>query len=187
MTFLYTGKNVTIRDSFKDYAERKIGKLDKLLQGESVAHIRLENEKNVNKVEVSIKNDNLNIRAEVEDYDANIAIDKAEIVLDGQIRKYKTKLEKRRKRNQSATKHYVTSQCAGNFEDSFEEEEEEEGIDIVKVKKFAIKPMFPEDACLEMELMNHDFYVFFNAETDQVNVVYKRHNGGYGLIEPTLG
>ena len=184
MTFVYTAKNVTIRQSFKDYAEKKIGKLEKILQGDVVAHIKLENKKEINRVEVNLKSNDVNIRAEVEDYNATTAIDKAEVILDGQIRKYKTKIEKKMKRKQGIGKNIPPIQ--GNINDTYEDNDEEDVSDIVRVKKFAMKPMFPEDACLEMELMNHEFYMFFNAESEQVNVVYKRHNGGYGLIEPSF-
>ena len=182
MKFVYTTKNGEINDLFKSYVEKKIGKMEKLLQGDITTYIRIEKKRDIHRIEINIKSDNLNIRAEVEDYNASAAVDKAEIILDGQIRKYKTKLEKKRKRRISAAKNCLALQeTLGNAH-----EEEYEENEIVRTKKFAMKPMFPEDACLEMELMNHEFYMFFNAESEQVNVVYKRHNGGYGLIEPIL-
>ena len=103
-----------------------------------------------------------------------VPIDLVEEIIERQLRKYKNKL-------------VAKQQEGGNLKQEFIEEEEhisEEEIQIVKTKKFGIKPMYPEDACLQMELLGHNFFVFSNAETDEVNVVYKRKNGTFGLIEP---
>ena len=96
-----------------------------------------------------------------------------EEVIERQLRKYKTKIV-----NQQ--------QAGGNFQKEFVEDEflEDEEVNIIRTKKFGIKPMYPEDACVQMELLGHNFYVFRNAETDEVNVVYKRKGNTYGLIEP---
>ena len=105
--------------------------------------------------------------------DLYTAIDRVEDVIERQIKKYKTKLMDKR-------------QAGGSLEPAFIEEDtaDEEEIKIVKTKKFDIKPMYAEDACVQMELLGHSFYVFINAESDQVNVVYKRKGDTYGLIEP---
>ena len=104
-----------------------------------------------------------------------VSIDLVEEVIERQLRKYKTKLIARH-------------QDGGNFKQEFFDEEDapesDEEIQIVRTKRFGIKPMYPEDACIQMELLGHDFFVFCNAETDEVNVVYKRKNGTFGLIEP---
>ena len=103
-----------------------------------------------------------------------VSIDLVEEVIERQLRKYKNKLVARH-------------QEGGNFNQEFFESDEVEDdgeIKIVRTKKFGIKPMYPEDACVQMELLGHDFFVFCNAETDEVNVVYKRKNGTFGLIEP---
>lgn len=98
-----------------------------------------------------------------------------EEVIERQLRKYKNKLVAR-------------NQEGSNFKQEFFESEdtssEDDEIKIIRTKRFGIKPMFPEDACIQMDLLGHDFYVFFNAETEEVNVVYKRKNGTFGLIEP---
>lgn len=105
--------------------------------------------------------------------DMYVSIDLVEEVIERQLRKYKTKIINK-------------EQEAGNFQKAFVEDDfmEEEEIKITRVKKFGIKPMYPEDACVQMELLGHNFYVFRNAETDEVNVVYKRKGNTYGLIEP---
>ena len=96
-------------------------------------------------------------------------------MIERQLRKYKNKLVAR-------------NQEGSNFKQEFFESEdtssEDDEIKIIRTKRFGIKPMFPEDACIQMDLLGHDFYVFFNAETEEVNVVYKRKNGTFGLIEP---
>ena len=104
-----------------------------------------------------------------------VSIDLVEEVIERQLRKYKNKLIARH-------------QEGGNFKQEFFENQdvvEDDGeIRIVRTKKFGIKPMFPEDACVQMELLGHDFFVFCNAQTDEVNVVYRRKDGSFGLIEP---
>ena len=103
-----------------------------------------------------------------------VSIDLVEEVIERQIRRYRKKLIDKK-------------QAALSFSQAFideEEDEQEDDIRIVKTKKFAIKPTIPEEACLQMEMLGHNFYVFLNSDTDQVNVVYKRKNGTYGLIEP---
>jgi len=102
-----------------------------------------------------------------------VSIDLVEEIIERQLRKYKNKI---------VDKH----QAAGSFQPEFLQSDyaESEDIKIIRSKKFDVKPMYPEDACLEMELLGHNFFVFMNAETDQVNVVYKRKAGTYGLLEP---
>ena len=103
-----------------------------------------------------------------------VSIDLVEEIIERQIRRYRKKLIDKK-------------QAAISFSQAFIEEDDEvqdDEIQIVKTKKFAIKPTIPEEACLQMEMLGHNFYVFLNADTDQVNVVYKRKNGTYGLIEP---
>ena len=114
------------------------------------------------------------IRAEESSTDMYVSIDLVEEVIERQIRRYRKKLIDKK-------------QAALSFSQAFideEEDEQEDDIRIVKTKKFAIKPTIPEEACLQMEMLGHNFYVFLNSDTDQVNVVYKRKNGTYGLIEP---
>ena len=108
------------------------------------------------------------IRSEQVSNDMYVSIDLVEEVIERQLRKYKNKIVDK-------------EQAAANFQKDYEEDEE---VKIIRTKKFGIKPMYPEDACVQMELLGHNFFVFFNAETEQVNVVYKRKGNTYGLIEP---
>ncbi|MDE6168636.1 MAG: HPF/RaiA family ribosome-associated protein, partial [Acetatifactor sp.] len=107
--------------------------------------------------------------------DMYVSIDLVEEIIERQLKKYKTKI---------VDKH----QSGGSFSKMYMENEyvDEEEVRIVRTKRFDIKPMYPEDACIQMELLGHNFFVFINAETDQVNVVYKRKGDTYGLIEPEV-
>ena len=104
-----------------------------------------------------------------------VSIDLVEEVIERQLRKYKNKLNAR---------HQEDGNFKQEFFDAADSVDEDNEIKIVRTKKFGFKPMYPEDACVQMELLGHDFYVFCNAETDEVNVVYRRKNGTFGLIEP---
>ena len=130
-------------------------------------------EKDRQKIEVTIPVKGNIIRSEQVSSDMYVSIDLVEEVIERQLRKYKTKIV-----NQQ--------QAGGNFQKEFVEDEflEDEEVNIIRTKKFGIKPMYPEDACVQMELLGHNFYVFRNAETDEVNVAYKRKGNTYGLIEP---
>ena len=137
--------------------------------------VTLSVERDRQKIEVTIPVKGDIIRSEQTSTDMYVSIDLVEEVIERQLRKYKNKLIARH-------------QEGGTFKQEFFEEEpaidSNDEIQIVRTKKFGIKPMFPEDACVQMELLGHDFFVFSNAETEEVNVVYKRKNGTFGLIEP---
>ena len=138
-------------------------------------HVTLSVQKGHQKIEVTIPVKGGLVRSEQESSDMYVSIDLVEEVIERQLRKYKNKLVAR-------------EQEGGNFKQEFfdaEDNIEDDGeIKIVRTKKFGFKPMYPEDACVQMELLGHDFYVFCNAESDEVNVVYRRKNGTFGLIEP---
>ena len=111
-----------------------------------------------------------------------VSIDLVEEIIERQLRKYKNKLVA--KNQGHPTSAASTGSIRKEFIDSEEESPEDDEIRIVRTKKFGIKPMYPEDACIQMELLGHSFFVFSNAETEEVNVVYKRKDGSFGLIEP---
>lgn len=176
MKFTITGKNITVTEGLKAAIEDKIGKLEKFFTPDTEVHVTLSVEKDRQKIEVTIPVKGNIIRCEQVSNDMYVAIDFVEEIIERQLKKYKTKLTDR---NQGA---------AGSFKKEFLEKEylEDEEIKIVRSKKFDIKPMYPEDACVQMELLGHSFYIFVNAENDQVNVVYKRKGGTYGLIEADI-
>ena len=154
--------------------EKKIGKLEHFFTPDTEVIVALSAQKDRQKIEVTIPIKGNTIRAEESSTDMYVSIDLVEEIIERQILKYKRKLVDRK-------------QSAPAFSEAFRNEETpipEDEIKIVKTKKFAVKPMDPEEACLQMELLGHSFYVFLNAESDQVCVVYKRKGGTYGLIEP---
>ena len=171
------GENIEVTGSIREYVEKKLAKLEKYFEdtSSSTAHVNLKvySDKNC-KVEVTIPMKGSYIRSEQVSSDMYVSIDLVEEVIERQLKKYRTKL--------------VTKQqnAAAVFKQDFldEKSEDDEEIKIIRTKKFDMKPMYPEDACVEMELLGHDFYVFINAETEDVNVVYKRKGNTYGLIEP---
>ena len=173
MKFIIIGRNIDITEGLKSAVQEKLGKLERYFTPETEIHVTLSVEKDRQKIEVTIPVKGNIIRSEQVSSDMYVSIDLVEEVIERQLRKYKTKIV-----NQQ--------QAGGNFQKEFVEDEflEDEEVKIIRTKKFGIKPMYPEDACVQMELLGHNFYVFRNAETDEVNVVYKRKANTYGLIEP---
>ena len=183
MKFIISGKNIEVTPGLKDAIEQKLGKLERYFTPETEINVTLSVEKGRQKIEVTIPVKGNIIRSEQTSNDMYVSIDLVEEIIERQLRKYKNKLVAR---NQGHPTSYGPS---GNsfrkeFFDSEEETTEDDEVRIVRTKKFGIKPMFPEDACVQMELLGHNFFVFSNAETDEVNVVYKRKDGSFGLIEP---
>ena len=174
MRYKISGKNIEVTPGLKDAVQEKIGKLERYFNQDTEANITLSVEKGRQKIEVTIPVKGHIIRAEQESSDMYVSIDLVEEIIERQLKKYKTKLIDKK-------------QSALSFSEAFLQEEMEapdEEIKIMKVKRFGMKPMDPEEACIQMELLGHAFYVFLNADTDEVNVVYKRKNNTYGLIEP---
>ena len=173
MKFIIIGRNIDITEGLKSAVQEKLGKLERYFTPETEIHVTLSVEKDRQKIEVTIPVKGNIIRSAQVSSDMYVSIDLVEEVIERQLRKYKTKIV-----NQQ--------QAGGNFQKEFVEDEflEDEEVNIIRTKKFGIKPMYPEDACVQMELLGHNFYVFRNAETDEVNVVYKRKGNTYGLIEP---
>lgn len=183
MRFIISGKNIEVTSGLRSTIEQKLGKLERYFTPETEIIVTLSVEKERQKIEVTIPVKGNIIRSEQTSNDMYVSIDLVEEIIERQLRKYKNKLVAR------SQGHPTASSSASNFKKEFFESEgeddvEEDEIRIVRTKKFGIKPMFPEDACIQMELLGHSFFVFSNAETDEVNVVYKRKDGAFGLIEP---
>lgn len=170
------GRKITVTDKIRDYAEKKLGKLDKFFKEESEARVVIGTIKDNEYVEASVFASGMIYRAEVVDVDVITALDKIVDVIERQIRKNKTRLEKRIKK-EAVNDNILLS--GGNYTDG----EDLSEIKIVKKKRFAVKPMSAEEAVLQMNLLGHSFFVFKNQETDQMNVVYKRKDGNYAIIE----
>ena len=172
MTFTFTGKKMDVSEELRAYAERKIGKLDRLFRSESEAFVTFSTERGCCRAEVTLRNNGIYYRVSELTSDMYASIDSAVASIERQIRKNKTRLEKRLRENA--------------FERSAmpEWDEEPEEFTIIRAKHFPIKPMQPEEAILQMELLGHEFFAFRNEDEDSAfAVVYRRKNGGYGLIE----
>ena len=175
MKFVILGKNIEVTEGLKNAVEEKIGKLEKYFTEDTEVHVTLSVEKDRQKIEVTIPVKGSIIRSEQVSNDMYVSIDLVEEIIERQLKKYTTKITDKQQEGGYFKKEYL--------EKDFMDDEE---IKIIRSKKFDIKPMYPEDACVQMELLGHSFYVFCNAETDQVNVVYKRKGDTYGLIEPEI-
>ncbi len=172
MRYIISGKNIEITEGLRNAIHDKIGKLEKFFTPDTEIHVTLSVEKERQKIEVTIPMKGNIIRSEQVSNDMYVSIDLVQEVIERQLLKYRKKI--------------VDKKQAGGFSAEFIEEEAEDDneVKIIRTKRFGIKPMYPEDACVQMELLGHDFFVFRNAETDEVNVVYKRKGNTFGLIEP---
>ena len=178
MKFIISGRNIDITDGLRSAVEDKLGKLEKFFTDDTEIHVTLSVEKERQKIEVTIPVKGNIIRSEQVSNDMYVSIDLVEEIIERQLRKYRKKIIDKK-------------QNAGTFQQAFMEKDFEDEntneIKIIRTKKFGFKPMYPEDACVQMELLGHNFFVFLNAETEEVNVVYKRKGNTYGLIEPDFG
>lgn len=174
MKFIISGKNFDVTEALKERVNKKLGKLEKFFNSGTEAHVTMSVQKNRHILEVTIPANGITLRAEVTGDDMYGCIDKAEDILERQIRKNKTRLEKR----------LHTGAFKPEYFNADVHVEEETDFQVVRTKRFAVKPMPIDEAILQMNLLGHEFFMFSNAQTNQVNVVYKRKNGGYGLIEP---
>ena len=174
MQYIISGKNIDVTEGLKEAIYEKIGKLERYFTPETEVHVTLSVEKERQKIEITIPMKGNIVRAEQVSNDMYVSIDLVEEVIERQLKKYRTKLVTKQQNASAVFKQ--------EFLDGAADEDEE--IKIIRTKKFSMKPMYPEDACVQMELLGHDFFVFINAETEDVNVVYKRKGNTYGLIEP---
>ena len=177
MKFQYSEKKVKLPGSVHAYAEKKVMKLARFFEGDAEALVVFSVEKNRNNVELTVRGAGTLFRAHESTSDMFASIDAAVGTIEGQIRKNKTRLARRLKKDA-----FVRSV----EETSFVPDEEEEDLTIVKIKKFPIQPMTREEAVLQMNLLNHSFFAFRDEQKDGAfSIVYKRNDGGYGLIEDT--
>jgi putative sigma-54 modulation protein len=176
MKCTFACKKISLNDAIKEYAVKKLSKLDRYFCEEPTAFVTFSVEKNhLCSVEITIRGGNaMLLRAQQEEPDGDMrgAVDAACGYIERQILKNKTRLAKRMRSDAFSPK---------TIEDDFEVAEEKE-FNIIRTKKFSVKPMTPEEAILQMNLLDHSFFVFRNAEDDAISIVYCRKNGGYGLI-----
>ncbi|HHV38895.1 MAG TPA: ribosome-associated translation inhibitor RaiA [Tepidimicrobium sp.] len=174
MKLSFTGRNIEVTEALKNITTKKLGRLEKYFQKELEGSVNFSVEKNREIIEITINLPGTLLRAEESSDDMYASIDKAVDVLEGQIRKYKTKLQRRYQNGETIRFENIPSL----------EEKDDDGPEIVRIKRFDMKPMDEEEAILQMELLGHNFFLFMNAETDSLGVLYKRRDGNYGLIEP---
>jgi len=174
MKLTISGKNVEVTDALRDVTEKKLGKLNKYFVEDVPVDVKLSVERNRQIIEVTIPFSGAILRAEEATEDMYTSLDNVVDVMERQIRKHKTKLERRTKSQETIRFENITALPS----------EKDKEPSIVRTKRFAIKPMDEEEAVLQMELLRHSFFVFRNSGTDEINVVYKRKDGNYGLIEP---
>ena len=175
MKFVYASKDMQVSDALKDRVEKKLSKLERYFRDEPEATIRFKMQKGArNIVEITVNAGGVILRAEESSNDMYLSIDHAVDKLESQIRRHRTKLDKRIRESElepvAEAPEYV----------------EEQNYDIVRVKKFSIKPMSIEDAITQMELLGHDFFLFMSEEDETMNVLYRRHDGSYGLLKPDI-
>ncbi len=174
MKFVYTSKDMAVSDSLKSRVEKKLSKLERYFREEPEATIRFKVQKGARNIaEITVNAGGLILRAEESSNDMYLSIDHAVDKLESQIRRHRTKLEKRIRSSELEPVAEVPA-----FE--------EQNYDIVRVKKFSVKPMSVEDAITQMELLGHDFFLFMNEESESMNVLYRRHDGTYGLLQPDI-
>ncbi|MCZ0704136.1 putative sigma-54 modulation protein [Natronobacillus azotifigens] len=180
MKYNIRGENVEVTGAIKEYVEKKISKLERYFDTPptSDVNVNLSVYNEEQEIEVTIPMPNLLLRAEEKHTDLYAAIDLVVDKLERQIRKYKTKIN-RRIRQKGAPKHVFAE-----MEDETLDYDEEDGLEIVRTKRFDLKPMDSEEAILQMDMLGHNFFVFTNAESGDTNVVYRRNDGKYALIEP---
>ena len=181
MRFVFTGKNMTVTEGTKERTIKKLSRLEKLLPNDADVYVTFSENKHLTTVEVTIPMHKRNLRAEIVGEDVASCMDQAVDVLERQVLKYKSRLRDRRRRSVATTEELTFLDTGSASPEASETTQE---ITITRSKRFAIKPMDTQEAVMEMELLSHDFYVFRNAWTDEINVIYKRNDGEYGLIEP---
>ena len=171
MRITITGKNMDVSDYLKDVVNKKLGKLDRYFNEDTDVQVTLSMQRSYHIVEVTIPFHGVVIRAEESTGDMYASIDNVVDKLEKQIIRHRTKFEKRLR--------------AGALNDFVPPEEPEVYGEVVRVKQFSMKPMSVEEAILQIDLLGHAFFVFSNAETNTINVLYRRKDGNYGLIEPS--
>ena len=173
MKFVYSGKDV-VSDSLKARAEKKLSKLERYFSQEPESIVRFKQQKGGRNIaEVTMSVNGLILRAEEDSNDMYLSIDRAVDKLESQIRRYRTRMDK-----------HLREAKAETPAEAIEPVYEEANYDVVRVKRFSVKPMDVEDAITQMELLGHNFFLFMNSENDTMSVLYRRNDGSYGLLVP---
>ncbi len=173
MLVTVVGKNIEITNAMRDYAEKKVAKVGKFFEKNPIgAQVSMGTERGKHVVEITVQVDGLLLRGEEKSNDMYVSVDGAIDKIERQVHKFKTRINRKLREENRVILAPSPAQ------------EEAPAPVIKRTKRFAIKPMSVEEAVMQMDLLGHDFYVFSNSETEEVNVVYRRKDGNYGLIEP---
>ena len=175
MNINISGKNITVSDYLRRVTGKKARKLERYFKPDTEMQVTLSIEKSRHIAEIPVGAEGVVLRAEEATGDLYSSIDVALKKLERQMRKHRTKLAKR-----LHEEAFSEDTVYDYYDEAFDEDEPQ----IVRNKKFALRPMTEEDAAVQLELLGHNFYVFRNAYSNEVNVIYKRADGNYGLIEP---
>ncbi len=181
MKMTITGKNVEITAAIRQYTEEKLVRMNKYLEGLSDVHVMLSLQRYFHIAEITLRVNGITIRAEESSGDMYSSLDLVIDKIERQVRKYKEKIVTHGLRKGSSR---VGTDQPGS---SLAEETEEEAGKILRTKRFSLKPQYADEAIMQMELLGHNFYVFRNAETEEINILYRRKDGNYGLIETGPG
>lgn len=183
MQIIIKGKNLDVSEALEKYATKKVEKLSKYFPALREAIIAFSIQKNQRIVEVTIEGEGVLLRGEERTDSMYASIDLVVEKLEKQLKRYKGKIiDKTREEAQKKGKEQMAQSMLELQEG--EEAEEEPAPEIVRTKRFILKPMPPEEAAMQMELLGHNFFIFLNSDTDLVSVIYKRKDGGYGVLEP---
>lgn len=178
MKIMTIGRKVNLKDNFKERAEKKLSKFERIFSADAEATVTVTVEKNRQVVEVTVRDNGLMYRAESTALEMNDALDAVIDILGGQIRKNKTKIGKKIRPDADIESYFAA------LSDDDEEPYTDEDYMVVRTKTFDVKPLSVEEAILQMNLIGHQFFMFRNSVSNEINVVYKRKDGTYGLLEP---
>ena len=175
MKVIFNNKKMDVSDELRSHATKKLGKLDRYFKVEGLAHITFSMQRGQHIAEVTVQEGGLLFRASTQTSDMYASLDKSIHAIEQQIHKNRTRLTKKLR---DGSLDIPAPAEVGPVE-------EERTFDIIRTKKFALKPMSPEEAILHMNLIGHQFYMFRNVDTGLINVVYRRRDNNYGLLEPS--
>lgn len=179
MKITYIARNVNLKDNFKERVEKKLSKFERIFSDTASANVTVTLQKNSQTVELTIRDNGMLYRAESTCEEMNDAVDRVVDIIGGLIRKNKTRLEKKNKSGVELDSFFADYEFTYNDID-----DEEDTFEIARTKTIPVKPMSVEEAILQMNLLNHQFFMFQDADTDEISLVYKRKDGRYGLLVP---
>ncbi|SFB48021.1 putative sigma-54 modulation protein [Cohnella sp. OV330] len=188
MKYNIRGQRMEVTPALRDYVEKKLARLERYFEAppQTDGNVTLSVTKGSNAVEVTLPLQGLLLRAEEKSNDMYASIDLVVDKLERQIRKHKTKVNRKIRQTAGAKGVFKEENASSNATATLVREDEDEKFEVVRTKRFLSPPMAIEDAILEMNLIGHNFFVFANAETKETNVVYRRDDGTYGLIESAV-